>query len=422
VHFVIVDFREIRQCDPAFFFHLGDLESQLETCDGVLICCGISSEIAAYFAEPTQEPSGIRPHRIIAYGVDSAIDEIEQELFLRKMSRMSSGGSDRSEMREMPPDFPVDRPPVIFDKRPPIGALSTDGRAESRSWLKKWRNLLRLVSFRRRLDPVTCTVFAPPVLPQGGQGMVQVYAHHPDDTRATIVSAKQFDPQSECRGFKTLETEMAKGTRIDFHLLMKGVLIDHPVQHVTWRGCPEPVQFGVRIPRNRRVGDLIGTIVVGQNGAPVGYIKFKLTVVPSDRRNRLGRPTGEKACRYETAFFSYASSDRREVLKRVQILRQLRIKFFYDLLSLDPGVRWERELYKHIKESDLFLLFWSKAASESEWVLKELRYAVECQGGDDSAPPEIMPVVLEGPPPPPPPRELAHLHFNDFLLYLLQDS
>ena len=37
--------------------------------------------------------------------------------------------------------------------------------------------------------------------------------------------------------------------------------------------------------------------------------------------------TGETAQRYRHAFISYASTDRREVLKRVQMLARLRIRF-----------------------------------------------------------------------------------------------
>jgi hypothetical protein len=61
--------------------------------------------------------------------------------------------------------------------------------------------------------------------------------------------------------------------------------------------------------------------------------------------------------------------------------------------------------------------FWSSAAKESSWVHKELCYALGRKKGDDAAPPEIRPVILEGPPVVPPPPELAHMHFNDYLIY-----
>jgi len=79
-------------------------------------------------------------------------------------------------------------------------------------------------------------------------------------------------------------------------------------------------------------------------------------------------------------------------------------------------------LDRKIDESDVFFLFWSTAAKRSEWVIKEVRYAIERHGGDEFAPPEIVPVLIEGPPPVAPPAELRHLHFNDKFLYFIAGS
>jgi hypothetical protein len=126
-------------------------------------------------------------------------------------------------------------------------------------------------------------------------------------------------------------------------------------------------------------------------------------------------PQGTSAQRYNHAFLSYASADRREVLKRAQILQAAGVSFFQDTLKLDPGVRWEKAIYKNIDTCDLFLLFWSKAALESEWVIKEAEYALKRQGIGDV--PDIVPVILEDPPLPPP--SLATIHFNDRIHYLI---
>ena len=94
-------------------------------------------------------------------------------------------------------------------------------------------------------------------------------------------------------------------------------------------------------------------------------------------------------------------------------------EFFQDLLSLEPGERWERALYREIDKSDVFYLFWSSAAKQSEWVMKEVDYAIKRKGNDDFAPPAIVPVIIEGPPPVAPPPELAHLHFNHHIIYFM---
>ena len=101
------------------------------------------------------------------------------------------------------------------------------------------------------------------------------------------------------------------------------------------------------------------------------------------------------------------------------MLTTLGIQFFQDVLDLQPGQRWSSELQRHIEECDLFLLFWSRAARDSEWVLREADYALERQGRDAEGLPAIIPVIVEGPPVIPPPERLAHLHFNDRLLYFM---
>jgi serine/threonine protein kinase len=290
--------------------------------------------------------------------------------------------------------------------------------ARLRAWLGGW-----LGGGRQACDQVDATVFAPPIVANGQEFMVQVFAHLPAQSGQARELAQEFDPQAERRGFTSLELEVANGERLTFHLTMPGLRVDRPRAGLLWRRRPDAVQFGVLVPPDHPAGTVLGTVTVSLETVPVGHIKFKLTVTrgtPPLHRSEPG-PTGESAQRYRYAFISYASADRKEVLKRVQMLARLHIRFFQDILDLDPGVRWERELYRQIDQSDLFLLFWSSPARESKWVLEEIRYALRRKGDNELAPPEIMPIVLEGPPPPPPPDELAHLQFNDYLLYFMQD-
>jgi tetratricopeptide (TPR) repeat protein len=272
-------------------------------------------------------------------------------------------------------------------------------------------------------DTVDCAVFARPTVSQGEIFLVQVFTYLPEQADVARRLAREFDERSQQRGFKSLETEVERGSKLMFHLVLPSLNIEDPVQSLTWHGEPQSIQFQVTVPEDRRPGDVIGTVTVSQDSVPIGHIKFKIRVTTRAENQRdnpyLPMPLGDLAHCYRKAFVSYASRDRTEVLKRVQMLRLLRIRFFQDLLHLEPGDVWEDELYRCIDESDLFLLFWSTSARQSEWVMKEVRYALKRKGGDDYAPPEIIPVVIEGPPPPEPPEELAHLHFSDYLLYFM---
>lgn len=294
----------------------------------------------------------------------------------------------------------------------------------ARSRSKGIGNTLRALGRRFNLgpterDPVDCTVFAPPAVKRDESFMVQVFAHRPEQTEAAQQLAREFDSESQRRGFKSLEAEIRRGARLTIHLAIPDFEVADPVQSLTWQGRPESVQFEVGVPAEMKRETVIGTVTASEDGVPLGHVKFKISVAGAAAASPESVPTGEAAHRYRKAFISYATQDRAEVLKRVQMLARLKIKFFQDLLDLEPGARWEQQLYRHIDESDLFLLFWSSAARQSEWVMNEVKYALSRKRDDDTLPPEIIPVIIEGPPPVAPPPELAHLHFNDYLVYFM---
>ncbi len=269
-------------------------------------------------------------------------------------------------------------------------------------------------------DVVSCTVFSPPKVSPGANFMVQVFAHLPEDATAASQLAKEAVKEAEKLGSKTLDTEVERGTKLSFDLSLPGLLIDEPSQHLTWRGRPEAVQFGVTVEPTHQPGNVIGTVRVSQDGVPFGHVKFQLTIAAAEAAAPAPQPQATRDwVQYKKAFVSYASKDRDEVLKRAQMLARLVPDFFLDFMTLKPGQRWEKELYRHIDDSDAFFLFWSTAAKRSRWVMKEVDYALARKGADDSAPPEIIPMIVEGPPPVAPPDRLSHLHFNDLFLYVM---
>jgi hypothetical protein len=270
---------------------------------------------------------------------------------------------------------------------------------------------------------VDCSVFSPPAVACGDMFLVQVFVHLPEQAEIAQQHAQQFDPDAKRLGVRSLGIPIERGTELTFYLSIPKLEVDDPIQQLIWNGRADSVQFGVTVPLAVTQRTVIGTVTVSQNTIPMGHLKFKLSITPAASSNS-SEPqlVGEAARLYTKAFVSYSSLDRKEVLKRVQGLAATGIEVFQDVLNLEPGDRWEKELYRHIDECDLFLLFWSTAAKESKWVLKEVLYALERQGEDGLHSPEIIPVIIEGPPPVSPPDELQHLHFNDKLLYLIAMS
>jgi TIR domain len=268
-------------------------------------------------------------------------------------------------------------------------------------------------------DEVTCSVFSPPVAAPGDELLVQAYAHLTGREREVAAMAARADSAASLRGSQPVTEPVARGVKLGLHLRMRGVEIDEPDIVLVWRGDVLTAQFGVFIPEDFQQRSVNATIQVTKDGVPIGHVKFTLQVLARNERQRTDdvQKLGTLS-RYREAFISYASKDREQVLPMVQALAAAKINVFQDLINLEPGSRWAKELYKHIDNSDVIFLFWSKAAKESEWVMKEILYAHARQGGNEDAPPEIIPIIIEGPPPVKPPPELSFLHFNDKFIYL----
>lgn len=269
-------------------------------------------------------------------------------------------------------------------------------------------------------DSVDCAVFSPPEVPPDSYLLVQAFVYLPDQLQEAAEDAKAHDSESTIRGSTNLELEVQRGAILAFELNLPNAEIDEPYQSHRWSGRTTYVTFATKFTK-QAAGAQIGKLLVTLNDIPVGVIRFLITVSPRAPENLAWLETDPKgrATRYRSVFISYASRDRSEVLRRVQLLEALGIKYFQDLLSLDPGQRWEKEVYRAIDNADLFLLFWSNAARDSAWVRKEICYAIDLKQGNDEAPPEIIPIVIEGPPAPEPPEELSHLQFSDRILYFL---
>ncbi|HKU45193.1 MAG TPA: toll/interleukin-1 receptor domain-containing protein [Polyangiales bacterium] len=269
-------------------------------------------------------------------------------------------------------------------------------------------------------DGVDCSLVFPPAAARAATLLVQVFAHLPDQRAIIEREARRLDGTATRRATRRLRVAISRGDALQVELQARGLEIDERVQELVWTGQPESVQFGVRVPDSHPGGNVIVTAIVSRDGLPLGALKGVLNV--GSTANAVEAEEVGIARRFRRAFVSYATKDRDQVLRRVQMLHSLDIDYFQDLLSLSPGERWERELYRQIDRCDLFLLFWSTAAKQSDWVMQEVQYALDRKRGDDDALPEIRPVILEGPPVPTPPAELAHLQFNDLLVYLLRPS
>jgi hypothetical protein len=266
-----------------------------------------------------------------------------------------------------------------------------------------------------RTEPVDAAVFCPSTVGRATPFLAQVFLYPPAHAEVARAQAREADAVAERRGVLSLPLELPRGTRIDLRLEMPGLSVEEPDAALIWRGALAGAQFEVAVPADASLGTAVGRIRFSIAGVPAGTLRFQVTVAAVATCEAVH--AAEIAVRrYHRAFVSYASTDRAEVLRRVQAFRIAGLSVFQDVLDLEPGDRWQRELYREIDNCDVVLLFWSRAAAASPWVAKEIDYALARNQGQDDRPPDIAPVPIEGPPIPMPPDKLRHLHFNDALL------
>jgi hypothetical protein len=320
-----------------------------------------------------------------------------------------SASAARRPARRVPvnPDLSVDKMKELASARRSAAPPETD-HPHARSGNAKSADSVK--------DNVECSVFGPSAAPPGGTVLIQVFLHLANQAEHASFLAGAMDASAKLKGTRSLDLAIKRGARVEIALSANGLVVDEPVQSVVWRGEPAFCQFLATIPAGTSGQSFFPVVRVSVDGKLVGPIKFRPSSDATASRP-VSEPLGDHAGPYKYAFVSYATKDRKEVLKRLQMLEVMKTKFFQDILSIEAGDRWKKKLYQNIDRCDLFLLFWSQAAKDSEWVIKEAEYALAHQRENPHREPDLVPVVLEQNVPPPP--SLSAFQFNDRIGYLI---
>lgn len=260
------------------------------------------------------------------------------------------------------------------------------------------------------------SVYAPESVDKNEDFLIAVFSHLPSEKEDVASSAKMIDDEITKRAEKFLRMKVNNGDEITLNLNINRCDIDDPIQTFVWNGRMESIEFVVSILDSFSKNNLLVRLDILINTIPAGNIKFRIKISNQEKLN-YSIPSDLTVGKYNRAFISYASHDRNEVLRRTQMLSAAGITYFQDLMNLKPGEIWEKSLYKEIDNCDVFFLFWSTTAKNSEWVKREYLYAKSLNEKFNK--PEIIPIPIEGPPTAEPPKDLSHLHFNDGFLYFL---
>jgi hypothetical protein len=117
--------------------------------------------------------------------------------------------------------------------------------------------------------------------------------------------------------------------------------------------------------------------------------------------------TNTVAKAYESVFCSYSHKDQHIVARAERAYKALGLDYLRDVVSLKSGQDWSDELLTLINRADIFQLFWSMEAAQSEHVRFEWEHALQVAGWRANF---IRPVYWQDPKPHIP-DELKHIHF-----------
>lgn len=262
---------------------------------------------------------------------------------------------------------------------------------------------------------VECSLFAPEIA-SGVPSLVHAWLHSVSQADDVMRISTEFDVGTKRRARQAITAGISVGTRVEFKLQAGKLPVKSLSTGLTWQGRPEAVVFRVEPPQDSEVSVELGNVTLyHESKIPLASINFKIEITGGKEPTEEGvraAATLPEITGFRKAYLCYASENRAEVLRRVEILRYYGIEVFMDSTNLTTGENWEKSTQRMIDEADTFLLFWSTPAKYSQWVKKEWQYALKSKG-----PGFIRPVTLEFPLPPPPP-ELAHIHFNSSFAYL----
>jgi hypothetical protein len=231
-----------------------------------------------------------------------------------------------------------------------------------------------------------------------------------------VLSEAAADPAEVRPGMET-GCRWAKGARVTVRCSARGLEIPRAQESFLWNGEMGVVEFDVDVPDDAKPRRTVLVIEAFVHDAPdaaqgveVARLRMEVEVTAGAADPA---PAEARAVAARTAFASYASEDRVDVLERVSsIRRSTGMDIFVDRTTLKMDEEWEPALGEHIRSRERFLLFWSEFAEQSKWVRKEMDLAIETHGLD-----AVELHLLRHVPAEKIPEPLRHRNFDD--VYLL---
>lgn len=197
------------------------------------------------------------------------------------------------------------------------------------------------------------------------------------------------------------------GAPIRILLTGEHVTIVPAERNFEWNGRENLASFAVQVNGDAPSVTLQLCFHVFLGTVPIAFVPLGVAIST--------RPSDPQIPRLEvrapsSVFASYSSKDAAHVTRSLSTLARWAptLDIFQDCLDLTPNEAFKPQLANEIAARDVFLLFWSRNASVSKWVLWEFETAKLKPGVNG-----ILPMPLEDPAIAPPPPGFEDKHLRD---------
>ena len=192
----------------------------------------------------------------------------------------------------------------------------------------------------------------------------------------------------------------------------KDIIVNPPQASFLWL---EPVHqeiFRMKASPGITEETVRGNITIFLGSLILAEMQITIKVVPTNALSESPSTLALSVKPYRSIFASYSHKDSTIVHEFERHVKATGDQYLMDCLNLRAGQRWKPRLIELIEQADIFQLFWSKNAMNSEIVEQEWRYATSL-----ARPYFIRPVYWESPFPESgdgskPAPELRKLHFQ----------
>ncbi|HEY0756531.1 MAG TPA: FHA domain-containing protein [Ktedonobacteraceae bacterium] len=252
------------------------------------------------------------------------------------------------------------------------------------------------------------TAFYPRAVPVETWQTLLVYAHLEARLEAVRGDAQRWQElEADPSQFASPPVPLLnEGTRITIVPVFQGVTFQPERINFTWTNDwhPAPVRFCASRQREGTLGT--GEILIMAGPLVIAALRVSLRfAAPGEKLE--AEQAEVSVARYKNIFTSYCPDDTCIAQAIRQTYEAIGDDSFLDIEALRSSQNWENILSRPIDSADVFQLFWSSKAAQSQCVYQECRYALQHYKYDGFIRPIYWQKPLEFAPP-----EFSHLHFT----------